>query len=163
MYTYVLYFYINIYEVQEHSVQRNTKAKKHATSNVGSLKLIKPSSVIRLSCMSVASEDCGCVFTKIIRSRRSIILCEIESVLNCDLHCNAISLSLASYYWIQGLMLLQIRLLCEDFTLNCTPWILTRTHHFIADANEISTTDDSKRYRTFTTMFEGTYIYDQDI
>lgn len=81
-------------------MQRNTKAKKHATSNVGSLKLIKPSSVIRLSCMSVTSEDRGCVFTmksmsfmKIIRSRRSIILCEIESVLNCDLHCNKLKFS----------------------------------------------------------------------
>jgi len=91
--------------VQEHSVQRNTKAKKHATSNVGSLKLIK--SMIRLSCMRrfrrkiVFHESMS--FMKIIHSRRSIILCKIESVLNCDLHCNAISLSLASYYWIQGL------------------------------------------------------------
>lgn len=31
-----------------------------------------------------------------------------------------------------------------SLTLNCTPWILTRTHHFIAHANEICTPNYGK-------------------
>lgn len=42
-----------------------------------------------------------------------------------------------------------------SLTLNCTPRILTRTHHFIAHANEIGTANDGKRC---VSVHGGVYI-----
>jgi len=98
-------------EVQRHSVQRNTKAKKHATSNVGSLKSIKLSSVIVCRLCRLRREI-AVALHKLI----TIINNQLTNQLNNQIIFNfailesvsnyiVMNADLASYYWIQGFML----------------------------------------------------------